>query len=287
MSLEFPMGAVRVLLAEAAGGALIPGDWVRRLILIGVYIVVGAVLVVVARVMSRGIVRRIEDDDHATLSDREKRARTLAGVFNNAVLVIVGILVLFLILQEVGVNIVPLLAGAGLAGFAIAFSAQNFIKDIINGFFILMENQFQQGDIVEIGGISGVVERISLRSTRIRGLDGALHFIPNSSISRVSNMTHGWSGLMFNVTAACGEDPDKVRRALSEAMAEVASDDRFKEDFLEEPQVVGPLELGGANVTYRVVARTKPFKSEALTYELRSRIKPALEKEGIQVTRTA
>jgi len=288
MSLESWPAVLAAVLSEAsAEEALISHEWVRKIVYVGVYIVIGAVLVVAARFICRNIVRRVEDDDHATLSEREKRARTLASVFNNFVLVVVGIVVVFLALQELGVNVLPLLAGAGLAGFAIAFSAQNFIKDIINGFFILMENQFQQGDVVQIGGVSGVVERITLRSTRIRGLDGALHFIPNNSISRVTNMTHGWSGVMFAVAAACRENPDRAKEAVKAAAAEVAADDRFKRDFLDEPQVVGPLELGGSSVTYRLVARTKPFRSEEITYEMRNRIKAALDGEGIEVIRTS
>ncbi len=275
------------VLAEADAGAVETVDWLMRIIHIGIYVVVGVVLNVIARFISRGIVRRVEDDDHATLSEREKRARTLASVFNNFVLVVVSVIVIFLILQEFGVNITPLLAGAGLVGFVIAFSAQSFVKDVLNGFFILMENQFQQGDIVKIGAVSGVVERITLRSTRIRALDGGLHFIPNSSISQVSNLTHGWSGVMFDVAATCEEDSGKVRKALKAVLREVATEERYKDDFLDEPQVFGPLELGGANVTYRVLAKTKPFKSEALACELRQRIKPALEKEGIRVIKTS
>lgn len=118
-----------------------------------------------------------------------------------------------------------MLAGAGLAGFAVAFSTQIFIRDIINGFSILMENQFQQGDIVQIGGVSAVVE--------------------------------------------------------------VATDDRFKEGFLELPQVAGPLEMGESSVTYRVVARAMPFRGEELSYELRSRLKPFLGGEGIKVIRAS
>ncbi len=275
------------VLAGANAEAVETVDWLARIIHIGIYVVVGVVLNVIARFISRGIVRRVEDDDHATLSEREKRARTLASVFNNFVLVVISIIVIFLILQEFGVNITPLLAGAGLVGFAIAFSAQSFVKDVLNGFFILMENQFQQGDIVKIGAVSGVVERITLRSTRIRALDGGLHFIPNSSISQVSNLTHGWSGVMFDVAATCEEDSGKVRKALKAVLREVATEERYKDDFLEEPQVLGPLELGGANVTYRILAKTKPFKSEPLACELRQRIKPALEKEGIRVIKTS
>ena len=190
------------------------------------------------RAVSRRIIKSVDDGDPATMTAGEQRGHTLAQLLNSvggaSIMVAAGLSILNLF-----VPIAPLLAGVGIAGLAISFGAQSLVKDIISGFFILMENQFAVGDVIEIEGVSGVVERMTLRVVMIRDANGVLHIIPNGSIPRVSNKTRGWARSVVDVPVGYKEDLDRVMVVLRAVAAELWQDARWKLELVEEPVVLG------------------------------------------------
>lgn len=248
------------------------------------FILVGYfVLVFLVRFLTRRFVKLVEDEDRSTRSEREKRADTIAGIINTTSWIFFGVIVLFMMLREFNINITPLLTGAGVAGIAIGFGAQSVIKDFLQGFFILAEDQFRVGDVVKIGDHSGSVERITMRTTRLRSLDGNVHIVPNGEIKIVVNMTHGWSRALVDVDVAYKEDLDRVMLIMETAASGLQKEEKYKNSILEKPQVLGVQKLGDSGITIRLIVKTSPLKQWEITRELRKRIKEVFDREGIEI----
>jgi small conductance mechanosensitive channel len=224
-----------------------------------------------------------EDDDPTTLSEREKRARTMAGILRNAILVGVIGTALMITLTEVGVPIGPLLASAGVVGLAIGFGAQSLVKDLIAGFFILLENQFGVGDVIEAAGVSGKVEAINLRITVLRDVHGKVHFIPNGEIKVVSNLTKGFSRAVVDLGVAYAADPGKVERVLRETAEGLRKDPVFEFRVLEPAEILGLESFGEYSIGYRVILKTLPGKQWDVAREFRKRARAALDQAGIEI----
>lgn len=221
--------------------------------------------------------------DRGSLEDRENRAQTLVGVFHSAASFAViagGSLMIF---TELGVNIVPLMGGAAVVGLAVAFGAQNLIRDYFYGFMILLENQYTINDVVRVGDVSGQVERITLRVTVLRGLDGTVHFVPNGEITRVSNMTHGWSRALFDIPVAYKEDVDRVMAELVELAKELRRDPDYRSLILEMPEMLGVDEFGDSAVVIKFFIKTRPLKQWTVKRELLRRIKKRFDEIGIEI----
>ncbi|TET76853.1 MAG: mechanosensitive ion channel family protein [Candidatus Cloacimonadota bacterium] len=249
-----------------------------------IFIIIGyVVLIFVVRLLTRKFVRLVEDEDRSTRSEREKRADSIASIINTTSWIFFGIIVLFMILREFNVNITPLLTGAGVAGLAIAFGAQSVIKDFLYGFFLLAEDQIRVGDVVKLGEHSGVVERITIRTTRLRSLDGNVHIIPNGEIKAVINMTHGWSRALVDVDVAYKEDLDRVMAIIEAVAAGLQKEDKYKKSIIEKPKVLGVEKLGDSGITIRLIVKTTPLKQWEITRELRKRIKTAFDRAGIEI----
>jgi small conductance mechanosensitive channel len=187
-------------------------------------------------------------------------------------------------LRELGLDITPIIAGAGVVGLAVGFGAQSLIKDVIAGFFIILEGQFGVGDVIKTGEIGGQVERLSLRVTVLRDVNtGAVHFIPNSELKVVSNLTKEWSRVALNVGVTYREDIDRVVRVLERTGQELAADERTGPMIVEPLEVLGVEALGDSQVTLQVVVKTLPHKQAEVARELRKRVKAAFDKEGIEV----
>jgi small-conductance mechanosensitive channel len=187
------------------------------------------------------------------------------------------------ILPLLGLDIKPLLASAGIAGLAIGFGAQTLVKDVINGFFILLEDQFHLGDVVQIGGVKGTVEDMTLRRTALRDGDGTLHFIPNSEIKVVSNLTRDWTQISMHIAVDYHEQSDRVVKVLREAAVEVRNDARFAETIVAEPEVPGIERVSGNEVVYLMLVKTRPGQHFAVSRELRRVIKDCFEKNNIKI----
>jgi small conductance mechanosensitive channel len=180
------------------------------------------------------------------------------------------------------IDIGPLLASAGIAGLAIGFGAQTLVKDVINGFFILVENQFEIGDTIRAAGVAGAVEEITMRRTILRDSDGTLHIVPNSAIQIVSNTTRDWSQVTLHVAVDYSENSDRVVELLQEVARDFYSDPVFKGDVVAEPQVPGIERVRGQEVDYLMLVKVRPGKQYGVARELRRRIKTCFEKQGIK-----
>jgi small-conductance mechanosensitive channel len=213
---------------------------------------------------------------------RAQQLRTLSGVFHSAGVFVLVFLALLQILPILGINMGPLLASAGIAGLAIGFGAQTLVHDVINGFFILMENQYEVGDVIRVAGITGTVERMTLRATLLRDDQGALSTVPNSKIDIVSNLTRDWAQVALHISVAYNENTDKVIELLKEVGMEVRNDPKFAELLVSDPQVPGIERVSGSEVDYVVLVKTRPGAQYAVTRELRRRIKECFEKNHVQ-----
>jgi small conductance mechanosensitive channel len=235
-----------------------------------------------SRVLIGRLERRYVDEDTTTVSETELRGRTLAQLLNSVVRVVIALGAALTVLN-LFIPIGPLLAGVGVAGLAISFGAQSLVKDIISGFFILLENQFSVGDIAEINGKGGVVERMTLRVVMLRDLEGILHIIPNGAISMVSNRTRSWSRVVIDVSVAYKENPDRVIAVLRDEADRFHRDADWEEKSAEEPAVLGVQSLGESSVDVRLVAQTLPGKQWEVKREFLRRIKNRFDREGIEI----
>lgn len=220
---------------------------------------------------------------HGTPEERENRAKTLAGVVHSAAnMVVVGGGIL-MVLDEVGIPVAPLMGGAAVIGLAAAFGAQNLIKDFFSGFMILLEQQYMVNDVVKIGDISGQVERISMRITVLRDLEGQVHFVPHGQITSVTNMTHGWSRAVFAIAVAYREDVDRVMEVLLALGRELRRDPAYAPLILEDPEMLGVDDFGESAVTVKFVLKTRPLKQWMIKRELLRRIKNRFDELGIEI----
>lgn len=249
-----------------------------------ILIVIGAwISIRLTRLAGKKIIHLAEDEDPTSKSEREKRAETLVHIINSTIKVFVYVVATFMILRELGLDIAPLLAGVGIAGLAIGFGAQSLVKDFLNGFFILLENQYRVGDVVKIGDNAGLVEQINLRTTVLRDLEGRVHTIPNGEVQRVSNMTYGWSRVVLDIGVAYKEDVDRVMSVIEEVGKKMREEEKYKEMMLEDPQILGVDKFGESEVTIKMIAKTAPLKQWDVARELRRRVKYAFDKEGIEI----
>jgi len=212
-----------------------------------------------------------------------QQVRTVLGVIRSAgIFLIVFFTGMSALKDAFAINIEPLLASAGIAGLAIGFGAQTLVKDVINGFFILVENQFEVGDTIRTAGVSGTVEEISMRSTILRDSDGTLHVVPNGAIQIVSNMTRDWSQVNLHVAVAYSEDSERVIHLLQEVAQEFSDDAEFKKDVVSAPTVPGIERVHGREVDYLITVKVRPGSQHHVSRELRRRIKTWLEKNNIK-----
>jgi small conductance mechanosensitive channel len=216
-------------------------------------------------------------------SEAEKRVKTLSGIIHTTLIVTIYAVALITIISELGIQIGPLLAGAGIAGLAVGFGAQSLVKDVINGFFLLLENQIRVGDVVEIAGIGGLVESVSLRTTSLRDLQGRLHIIPNGSISVVTNFTKDWSRALIEIGVAYKEDVDRVIDMLHRVGEELRGDPAFSDAILEPMTMLGLDSFGDSSVNLRMFFKTVPLKQWDVAREFRRRVKKAFDAAGIEI----
>lgn len=214
---------------------------------------------------------------------QEQRARTLVGLLRSIGRVVIVVILVFMVLGAVGVNLGPLLAGAGVVGLAISFGAQSLVKDVISGLFILFENQFAVGDVVRIEGVSGAVERMTLRVVVLRDVHGVVHIVPNGQITKVSNLTRSWARVVLDVGVAYKEDPDHVIAVLRRIGEELWEDPEWRPLLIEPVEVPGIEALADSAVNVRVMVKTLPLKQWDVGRELRRRIKNTFDREGIEI----
>jgi small conductance mechanosensitive channel len=213
----------------------------------------------------------------------EQRANTVGDVVGGLVRAAVWAVAGLVLLDQVGLNLAPLLAGAGIAGVAVGFGAQSLVKDFLSGLFILLEDQYGVGDVVNLSAdTSGVVEEISLRVTRLRSLDGTVWFVPNGEVRRVGNSSMEFSRALVDVLVPYDVDIDLIRRIITEEAAAMRADPAWADHILEDLEVLGVESVAAEGVTIRSVVKTAPRQQFAVGRELRSRITARLRREGVQ-----
>ena len=241
---------------------------------------------VIVRLVNR-FARRIEGREIAGMA-RERisyheRMKTLSSVMRKTVSVAVWVIAGLYLLHELGTPISTLLASAGVMGLAFAFGAQSLIRDFFHGFFILLENQYTIGDWIKVGDIEGTVERLTLRVTVLRDMEGTLHFIPNGAVASVSNMTHGWSQVKMEIGVGYNEDIDRVSQVILDAATKVCQSPEWKGKVLADPVVPGLQSFGDSSLNIRLVVKTQPGVQWGLARALRKRIKERFDEEGIEI----
>jgi moderate conductance mechanosensitive channel len=216
-------------------------------------------------------------------SESAKRAETLVRLIRQASYLALWTTVILVVLQEVGVEIGPILAGAGILGLAVGFGAQNLVRDVISGFFLILENQVRVGDVAIINGTGGLVERVNFRTLVLRDLAGVVHVFPNGTINTLSNMTHEWSAYVFDIGVAYKEDTDRVVAVLERVLGEMQADETFGPLILEAPEIMGVDKLADSAVVIKGRIKTPPIRQWMVGREFLRRVKRAFDEEGIEI----
>jgi small-conductance mechanosensitive channel len=273
-----------VLLAQARDNGF---QWIDEGITIGAILVTAIVVSVGARLLVRRFRRKLEGTSSETQTIDLRRAATLTSALSTTAVVVIWTLAVLLVLSDLNVNLAPLLASAGVAGVALGFGAQSLVKDTLSGFFILLEDQFGVGDVVELqttaSPINGKVEDLTLRTTSLRAFDGTVHSVPNGSIVVVSNKSRGWGRAIVDVRVTYGEDVDRVRQILDQLFDEIQDEGLLQGWLTQRPGVLGVETLSDYAVVVRVTADTRASKRWDAERTLRERISTRLAREGIRV----
>lgn len=255
----------------------------------GVRIILIIVIAFVFLKILRVLISRIEkaavrdSGDFITNAELEKRVVTIGNLLNKMAFIAVLLISLMMVLKELGLNIAPIITGAGIIGLAVGFGAQNLVKDIISGFFILLENQIRVGDSAVINGVGGTVEDINLRTIILRDIEGAVHVFSNGSISELANRSKGWSRFVIDLGVAYKEDVNKVMQVLKEIGEEIFNDDYFGGLILEPLDVLGVDNFGSSEVVIKCMLKTQPLKQWEVGREFRKRIKIKFDELNIEI----
>jgi len=249
------------------------------LILIGGYLVRKFAGVFIEKIIRKAIVA----NNFLSADAEKKREDTLIRVFEGGLKVIIWVAVILMIVSEFGLNIGPLLAGAGIIGLAVGFGAQYVIRDFFTGLFIILENQYRVGDIICVGGICGTVENISLRMTILRDIDGTVHHIPNGEIKIASNKSKVFAGVNLKIGIAYNTDLEKAIKVINKTGKEMAKDPEWKNKIDQAPEFLRVDDFADSAIIIKITGKTKPLEQWAVTGELRKRLKIAFDQEGIEI----
>jgi small-conductance mechanosensitive channel len=245
------------------------------------------ITLVILSQLSRWIVKWLEkfvpEKDPLQAAEAKKRAQTLGNILRHALLIVIFFIAILMILGELGIQLGPLLATAGIGALAIGFGAQSLVKDVISGFFIILENQYRIGDVVEVSGVSGLVESVGLRKTVLRDLEGRVHTIPNGEIKVVSNLTKEWSRAVVDIGISYHEDIDQIIGLLTQIGKELEGEEPYKSAILEPAQILGVERFGESQLVIRMIVKTIPLKQWEVGRELRRRVKNRFDEKGIRI----
>ena len=212
---------------------------------------------------------------------RAQRAETVAALLRSVASMVIWVMAFFTALSQLSIELGPLLAGASIAGVAISFGAQHLVRDFLAGVFVLLEDQYGVGDVIDAGAATGRVEAVTLRSTQVRDLRGTLWHVPNGELKRVGNFSQGWSQAVLDVEVAEDADLAATTRAIEKAARDLMDDPDLGPRIMDEPQVWGVERIGDGAVAIRLVVRTSPRARWRVERELRARVKTALQKRNV------
>ncbi len=233
--------------------------------------------------LSKFTINRTKHDVTKDTSEAEKRVNTLLGIITTIGKVIIWVTAIMMLLKELGIDIAPILAGAGIIGLAVGFGAQELVRDFISGFFILLENQIRAGDVAIINGTGGLVERIEMRTVILRDFSGVVHIFQNGKINSLANMTKEWSAMVFDIGVAYKENPEQVMQIMSAVGDELKKDAEFGPKMIEPIEVFGVNEFGNSAVVIKARIKTKPIEQWGIGREYRKRLKKAFDAKGIEI----
>jgi small conductance mechanosensitive channel len=228
--------------------------------------------------------RALATSDELPSLRRTQRAETLGALLKSIANFVIWMTAGLMVLGTLGIDLAPLIAGAGIVGVAVGFGAQNLVRDFLSGIFMLLEDQYGVGDVIDLGAATGTVEGVGLRTTRVRDVDGVLWHVPNGEIRRVGNKSQGWSRALLDLEIAYSNEIPTAIRVIKQVADELwREDETFAPLILEEPEVWGVEELGPNGVRIRLVVKTRPLEQWKVARELRARIKAAFEREGVKL----
>lgn len=254
----------------------------------GIRIVLIAVIAYVLKRIIHGVIVRavriaVRSEDYQSKEAEEKRENTLISLFTVTLQTLIVLIAGMMILEELGVQIGPMLAAAGIVGLAFGFGGQYLIRDIITGLFVIMENQYRIGDVVNINGIGGSVENITLRKTTLRDMNGTVHHIPHGEIKTVSNLTKDFSRVNMNLGISYNSNLEHVIAVVNEIGSQMADDPQFKDSILKPIQFVRVDDFADSAIIIKMVGETKVLKQWEVAGEFRKRLKITFDKEGIEI----
>lgn len=250
-----------------------------------VFIIIIAVFLnkILNRFIQKAVRIAIRPDRYSSKEAEEKRENTLIQIFTTTSKICILCISILMILGEFGIEIGPILAAAGIVGLAFGFGGQYLIRDIISGLFIILENQYRVGDVVDLDLASGKVEQISLRKTTLRDIDGTVHHIPHGEIKRVSNLSNEFSRININIGVAYNSDIERVIAIVNQIGNELANDPEWKNYIIQAPQFLRIDEFADSSIVIKILGEALPDKKWDITGELRKRIKITFDKEGIEI----
>lgn len=233
--------------------------------------------------ISRLVRRAIKQSEGMSRKDEERREDTLIGIIGVTYRTFIAIVAIMMVLSELGINIAPLLAGAGVAGIALGFGAQKLIEDFISGVFIIMENQYRIGDIVKLEGVDGVVKAITIRTTVLRDLDGNVHHVPNGEIRVATNLSMQYAQVNVNVGVSYDTNIDKVEKIINKVGQDIADSDEWKDQVIDPPAFLRVDNFGDSSIEIKILGKVQAGMQWDIAGELRRRLKVAFDKEGIEI----
>ena len=238
---------------------------------------------VITRLIDKMVRMAVVPSNHSSREEEVKREDTLIQIFSVTAKIAIFSILILMVLQEFGIAIGPILAAAGIVGLAFGFGGQYLIRDIISGLFIILENQYRIGDIVKFENLGGMVEKISLRMTTLRDLDGTVHHIPHGEIKEVSNYAKDFARVNLDIGVAYDVNLEQVIGVVNEVGNELAQDSQFKECIIKAPQFLRVNNFADSSIMLKILGETLPLKQWEITGELRKRIKIAFDREGIEI----
>jgi moderate conductance mechanosensitive channel len=251
------------------------------LILIVTWVVLAIVKLALRRLEQRLLHRGQAEGE--VPSESAKRVETLTRLLRQGIIIVVWVIAGLVVLREFGIDIGPILASAGVVGLAVGFGAQNLVRDVISGFFIILENQVRVGDVAVVNGTGGLVERINFRTIVLRDLSGSVHVFPNGTITTLSNMTRDWSAYVFDIGIAYKEDTDKVIEVIRELGQELKSDAHFGPLMVDDMEIFGLDNFADSAVVIKGRIKTKPIKQWEVGREFQRRLKKTFDAKGIEI----
>lgn len=234
------------------------------------------------RRLRKVIITHVQNDDENQL-EKEKRATTLIGIARGVVVISLWAVFILIFLKQLGMDIAPILAGAGIVGLAVGFGAQELVRDGISGFFLLLENRIRTGDVAVVNGTGGLVEKVNLRTITLRDLSGVVHTFQNGKINTLANMTKDWSAMVFDIGVAYKEDVDKVIEIIKAVGNDLKSDQEYSSKIIEPIEIFGLDKFGDSAVVIKARIKTLPIQQWVVGREFNKRLKKAFDGSGIEI----